>query len=225
MQRWVTTTRNWYQLHQFSRWPPRIASVVLVMLIGWVIWNGIANWRASKSRAVDASPALMAKAAARHTETSAAHRLIAAHLFGKAVTQVAFSVAPSQDWQVIGVVAASDPKTSVADISINGSEHLWHVGDRLPDGSMVKAIVPTGVTVGRDGHLQLMPFALRPAADDEHFATLAFTETASGTAIIAMRSPTAAKVRNPPALNSLASLRAAALRVWAARVHPKVPEK
>lgn len=205
-----------------QRWPPRLVSVALLVLIGIVSWNGITGWRVAQTDMV--VPAVQkAMPSSDKYQTDLVDRLINTHLFGTVAPHATPSVALPSNWQVIGVVAAADPAASVADIKVHNSEHLWHVGDHLPDGSVLKTITFNSVTLNRNGNLRILPFELRPAADDAHFATLPVAYAPGGGKIAFAPSAPVAKAVAVPAYNQMATLRAAALRVWAARTHHAPP--
>ncbi|HKU17694.1 MAG TPA: type II secretion system protein N [Candidatus Saccharimonadales bacterium] len=208
------------QVDEFLRWPPRVVSVVLLVLIGLTIWRTVSGWHAAKIVSTASAPSFVTTSVAVKSGDSAG-RLVASHLFGIATIRAVPSSAPPLDWKVVGVVAAADPKVSVADISINDNEHLWHVGDRLPDGSTIVAIASNSVTLNRNGAVLLLPFELRPAAMDARYPTIAVAKTTNVNATRNIAAPQASPTTVRPAVKSLATLRAAALRVWAARSrHP-----
>lgn len=201
-------------------WLPRGISAILLALIGLVIWNAAADLRATKTVLVAPIAAPVTTSTAGKSDT--VDRLVASHLFGTAAIHAASSGAPSlQDWKVVGIAVTADAKTSIADLNINGNEHLWHVGDRLPDGSTIVVIASNSVTLNRNGAVLLLPFELRPAAMDGAYPTIAMTKTMGVNATRNIAAPQASLTTVRPAMKSLVTLRAAALRVWAARSrHP-----
>lgn len=144
-------------------------------------------------------------------------RLLDAHLFGMAKTAAPTPAAsPQYTWSLIGLVTSTDPKLSIADIVINGQEHLIHVGDRLTDGSRVQAINATSVVLDADGNESLITYALRPAPTDAHFATFPIKDF--GSAVIVWAPKASTKSRVTPA-NTLVTLRRNALAIWKKRFH------
>lgn len=198
-----------------------MVSAALLMLIGIVSWNGISGWRVTQT-AVLVPTVQKAIPSSAKSPTDLVGRLVSAHLFGTIAAHGMSSAAPPPDRQVIGVVVAADPNASVADIKVHDSEHLWHIGDHLPDGRVLTAIAINSITLDRNGSSLILPFDLRPAADDAHFATLLVAEPAGSTKATVVPSAPIAKAVAVPAYKQMATLRAVALRVWAARAH-RVP--
>lgn len=72
--------------------------------------------------------------------TDTANAIVAAHLFGRAQQNLARTAAPAASITVDGIAAASDPKNSIAVLTLNGQSGEFHVGQVLPDGEKLAAI-------------------------------------------------------------------------------------
>lgn len=193
----------------------------LVVLLGLIVWRLVADvWPTPPTPVHVQTVAISARPSAK----SNVETLIHAHLFG-VVTASPTPVAAPPDWQVIGIVAGTSPAESRVDIRLDGTEHLWKTGDTLPNGARIMAINANSVTLQQGEKLLLVPFDLRAAPMDVVFQTLPVVRSGNSEQIrvSAVVQPHAQTPAPPPMQNQLATLRAAALRIWAARGHHTPP--
>lgn len=193
----------------------------LVVLLGLIVWRLVAEvWPAPPTPAHVETLAV----AARPSAKSNVETLIHAHLFG-VVAAPSAPVAAPPDWQVLGIVAGTSPDESRVDIRLDGTEHLWKTGDTLPNGARITAINANSVTLQQDNKLMLVPFELRAAPLDAVFKTLPVVRSGNSgeIALAAPATPRPNTSAPPPMQKQLATLRAAALRIWAARTRAKPP--
>jgi hypothetical protein len=150
-----------------------------------------------------------------------------AHLFGVAETlgdSRAMSPPPSS-WHVIGVIVSDVPQESMADIEVDGAEQLWHVGDKLPDGSTLAEISKDGIKTTRSN--ELLQFDLRPASLDNRSLLTGTVGDDPSDAIAA--TPTALPDTGAALPDRMNALRTAGVAIWLKRIqqpsHPKPPVK
>ena len=153
--------------------------------------------------------------------------IAAAHLFGAPNTTGSSQAAgylPSS-WHVIGVIVSDVPKESLADVEVDGAEQLWHVGDKLPDGSMLAEINSDGIKT--TGSNQALQFELRPASLDNR-SLLHDTGDDNPIGLIAA-TPTALPDTGAALPDRMNALRTAGVAIWLKRVeqssHPKPPAR
>lgn len=209
LQQW---TRQRLPSDFWLRWPPRLVSGVLLVLIAMLLWQSTRIWRLDKQTGALAKPTTSSSPKPEQGPLSA---LVAAHLFGvpKTADKTPATLTPSE-WSLIGLVVSADPKLSVADMVVNGRERLIHVGERLTDGSRVQAINATAVVLSTDGMERQITYALRPAPVNDRFPLLPIAQLGSGLSVKAPRATTMA--RTTPT-QTLTDLRRSALAIWAKR--------
>src|SRR5579863_3872991 len=190
----------------FIRYAPALTSVALAALIGFLGWNSLTIFRTA------ASPANSAEIAGSNAPARvvSGERIADAHLFGIAANSVANGpvVIPPSSWHVVGVVVGTSPKDSAADIVIDGAEHTWHLGDRLPDGSTLASIDSHGITTSLGTDLL---FELQVISYDDHFDTLPLNGgDGDGSSFETVAAPpTAHPDKSVPLANRMTELRAA----------------
>ena len=194
-------------------------SVILAVVLGLMGWKFLNVVRAPHdARPPPDRPAAMTQPHVPKTTVADAH------IFGTPTMNVVMPVKTSlpSTWHVIGIIAASSPKDSAADIEIDGNEHFWHIGDRLPDGSTLVAIGDNSVTTSGVGPGALLPFELRPISHDDHFDTLPLdTQSDIGPVNGPVAAPTAHPADPGSVAGRLAALRAAGVADWLKRsAHP-----
>lgn len=201
--------------HDFwQRWPPHIVSGVLLILIAAALWQYVGVWRetttVNRTRTHGASLHDLAP-------IDLLPKILSAHLFGSANSTVPLPiVSPRSTWSLIGLVNSSDSTLSIADVVIDGQEHLIHIGDRLPDGSRVRAITESSVILDMNGSESLITYALRPAPTDNHFATLPVKNSGLVSIVLAPKATT--RTRSTSTI-TLTALRRNALVIWKKRFH------
>lgn len=210
--------QNWARVrlpHDFwQRWPPHIVSGILLILIAAVLWQYVGVWRetATVNLTKTAGASLH-----RSVPPDPLSKILSAHLFGVANSTIPPpTVSPSSTWSLIGLVNSTDPTLSIADVVINGQEHLIHIGDRLPDGSRVRAITESSVTLDMNGSESLITYALRPAPIDVHFTTL---PTKNFGSVLIVQAPKATMRSRTTSTITLTALRRNALAIWKKRFH------
>lgn len=223
---WRGTVLRWLPYDWTWRWPPRFVSGFLLVLIALVIVQGVHDARHPPGMGL--TPNIIAvgvNSAMPPPVAVSLAALVNAHLFGQQVRTASVPMMAPPDWQVVGIVVGVTPDESVADLAVNGGEHLLRIGDRLPDGSVMAVIQASSVTLERNGTPVLVHFDLQPAPLNAGFKTLPIVRSSAGQAtILAARVLPRAKSPTPvPMFSQLATLRAVALRQFAARAHHAPP--
>lgn len=138
---------------------------VLLTLIGitliHIFWQWHSDWHLTQSL-VSVKPTI-----AKSSETS---KLIAslpkAHLFGNALSKDGQVPITNLQLRVTGIVKVEGDESntfSKAYISISGQpSKIYQVGDHLPYGVKIYAILPDAVILENDGHLEKLPLPREP---------------------------------------------------------------
>ncbi len=144
------------------RWAPYLLFLGLLILCGYLAarlsWQFAAP--APTSAIVTAGGA--ARPAGGTAGQTPGDKVVAAHLFGTAnapAASVAARNAPetSLDLDLAGVAAASAGTKSYAIITSNGNtEHTYAVGAKLPDGALIRDILPDRIVIAHDGRLETL---------------------------------------------------------------------
>lgn len=157
---------------------PRITEGTLMCAIGLLLWYTAYSFHNAGQAHDSRQPPAPAKAV--NFDLTPLTNL---HLFGIQPVSIAVQTRlQPADIHLIGVLASVNPHISSAIVSENGDTHTWHIGDTLPDGSVLDAIESNSITLRRGTTATLIPFEIRPAPLDVHFDTLALgtvTETNS----------------------------------------------
>lgn len=196
---------------------PRLIAGLLVVLLAFLGWQAQTSMRALTSHV----PSVDAENSPSISRQISTDDIADAHLFGLAAAADGSPATghPPSSWHVIGVVVSDSPQESMADIDIDGQEHVWHVGDRLPDGSTLAEIDEDGVKI--TGSDTVLPFELHPASLDGRFAG----DANSLDAVTPLAQPgTGASLSD-----RMSALRTAGVAIWLQRVQqsqrPKKPPK
>ena len=214
LKKWA---RAWLPYDFWLRWPPRITSGVLLVLIGMLLWQSTRIWKQDARADALVRPQTAPRLKMREEDLT---KLLNAHLFGLAKSAVPLRAAsPRNSWSLIGLAVSTDPKLSIADIVINGQEHLIHVGDRLADGSLVEAIHANSVVANTGNNESLITYALRPAPTNARFATLSVTDQGSS---LLVQAPKVIMKSQTISIKSLTVLRQKALAIWQKRFHHRI---
>ncbi|MGH8403130.1 MAG: type II secretion system protein N [Gammaproteobacteria bacterium] len=132
-----------------------LALIALSLLTWWP------RKAAVSARAMDSAPI------ARAIPGAWADKIVAAHLFGQAQTKLAVATAAALPITVDGIAAASNPKDSIAVLTLKGTTGEFHVGDRLPDGEQLAAIGPDSLELADGGTLRRIALAHYGTPDSE----------------------------------------------------------
>ncbi|MGH8162622.1 MAG: type II secretion system protein GspC [Gammaproteobacteria bacterium] len=144
------------------RWAPYLLLLGLLVLCGYLAarlsWQFAAPAPASTTVSAGGSTQAAHGAAAQ----TPADKIVAAHLFGTAnapAASVAARNAPetSLDLSLAGVAAANASTRSYAIITTNGNtENTYGVGAKLPDGALIRNILPDRIVLAHDGRLETL---------------------------------------------------------------------
>ncbi len=133
--------------------------ILVAFLAVFIVWHGATLLK--KQAALDKNagvtmPASAAVSMAKQNMT--ASHAIKTHLFGEAALSGldALSVKGSDlNIQVVGIFFAEDQKASHAMLKLSGGEvKLFHVGDKLPGGAVIRRITKTSVLLMQEGELR-----------------------------------------------------------------------
>jgi general secretion pathway protein C len=151
------TLRRW--THVLQNAGPKLASVLLVLLLAWLLAEFTWTLIPRKTSAASATSAPVGVA----RQQVDASRVADQHLFGTASVQGTGN-APDTTLNLIlhGIVAGKRASDSRALIVANGDEEPYGIGAQLPGGAVIRSIYPDRVLLERNGRLE----ALRLPKDD-----------------------------------------------------------
>jgi len=199
-----------------GRHAPRAAVALLAVLLAFMGWNLLIGLHTTEL------PARPAVTKPRPLGGQSTDGIAKTHLFGVAESAGASQAVapPPSSWHVIGIIVSDPPRDSLADIVIDGDEHLWRVGDQLPDGSTLAEINDGGIRTS--GSKALLPFELRPASlDNRSLQTDDGNDNVIDTIAV---TPTARMQTGPGLPDRMNALRAAGVAVWIKRVQQSSPQ-
>jgi hypothetical protein len=197
----------------------------LAALLVFLGWKSLVDLHAAASP-IQPVAAVQSPSVSREISTD---DIADAHLFGRVEMTDGSHAAtpPPSSWHVIGIIVGDSPQESMADIVIDGAEHLWRVGDQLPDGSTLAAIDTDGIKTSGGG--AALPFELRPASYDNDLSALSLQANTGKDVDTTVATPTARPDMAIGLPNRMSALRTAGIAVWIKRIqqtpHRAVPAK
>lgn len=208
-------------MHVRSLWAarrraPQATATLLAAFLIFLAWQFLVSMRAmaSPARTTDSVPPRPLP------KQISADKIADAHLFGapKTIDSSQAAGSPPSSWRVIGIIVSDVPKESMADVEVDGAEQLWHVGDRLPDGSTLAEISSDGIKT--TGSNQVLQFELQPASLDNRSL---LTDTGDDNLIA--NTPTALSDNGAALPDRMNALRTAGVAIWLKRVQQSSPPK
>jgi len=129
---------------------------ICIFLLGLIIWLVVCTVQSIISlNDVASAPSL---ASASQSSTVISDVRISASIFGEYVPkniQAAGVKASDLNVVIVGIMYAEDASDSQVLIRLSdGYDHIFHVGDALPDGGIIKRIAEDGVLVLRKGVME-----------------------------------------------------------------------
>lgn len=214
-------------MHGRYRWTadrhmPQATAALLAALLVFLGWQLLLSVRTTASPAYSTAN-VQTRPFPRQIS---ADEIADAHLFGAPKVAGSSQAAGSlpSSWHVIGVIVSEVPKESLADVEVDGAEQLWHVGDKLPDGSMLAEITSGGIKT--TGNNQALQFELQPASLDNRSL---LTDMGSDPIDVIAATPTSLPDGGAALPDRMNALRTAGVAVWLKRIqqssHPKPPAK
>lgn len=185
---------------------------VLLMGIGLSLWLLIGVFR-TKPVEIPTVTAIMTPPLHRPNDFAAAGRL-----FGSPTpTATTLPLSETSDIKLVGVTAADPLENSFAIIDVQGEEKVVSLGTALPDGEILKAVTPEGITLEYAGEERSLALHIQQAPADAVFATLPVDVAGTDDLQTKPDTPLAKPAPAVPTAVQLSQLRQVALRVLADR--------
>jgi Type II secretion system protein C len=151
-----------------------VTLAVFIVCLSWQLLKPLMRGSVAQGAVI---PAQDHMTASRRTPDLMVAAIVNTHLFGQAPDpgQPGQTVAAPSSLSIGGIVYSTDPKESVATISVDSVFVLCHVGTQLTTGETVTHIGAQEVELSGPAGTEILALNIKPADMDQHVASVDFS--------------------------------------------------